>query len=348
MKCNIKIHILFDFVDGAWGGGNQFLKAIRDYLVKNEVYANDCNDADVILINSHHNLIKAAQIKFRNRNIIFIHRIDGPIYFYRDDGYLLDKLIFKSNKILVDGTIFQSNYTKNASLKRGLQLNYQFNKIIINAPNPKIFYKKPNSKNKKIKLIATSWSGNIKKGFDVYQWLDNHLDFNKYEMVFIGNSPIKFNNIIHKKSMDSRELASELRSSDVFIFASKIESCSNSLLEALHCGLPTIAFDGSSNSEIVKDGGELFNEPEKIPSLLEKIIANYAAYQKNIQLPSLEQVGESYFKFMENVFLKSQQGKYFPKKISCIDYLNIKKKIIWWRSKQRIIGLKCRLKLGSK
>jgi len=346
MKNNLKIHILFDFVSGAWGGGNQFLKAIQNYLVKKNVYTNDYNNADIILINSHHNLIKALKIKLQNKNIIFIHRIDGPIYFYRDDGYFLDELIFKLNTILADGTIFQSNYTKNASLKRGISLNHQFNEIIINAPNPKIFYtKKSNSTNKKIKLIATSWSGNIKKGFDVYQWLDNHLDFNKYEMTFVGNSPVKFKQVIHKKTMNSIDLANELRLSDIFIFASKVESCSNSLLEALHCGLPTIAFNSSSNPEIVKDGGELFDEPVQIPLLLEKIIANYSTYQNNIQLLTLEQVGEGYYRFMKDIFIKSQQSEYIPKKCSWLDYFKIKKMLVWWKNKQSLIRLKHKIGL---
>ena len=28
----MKIHILHEFIGGAWGGGNQFLKALREYL----------------------------------------------------------------------------------------------------------------------------------------------------------------------------------------------------------------------------------------------------------------------------------------------------------------------------
>ena len=31
----MKIHILHEFIGGAWGGGNQFLKALREYLKVN-------------------------------------------------------------------------------------------------------------------------------------------------------------------------------------------------------------------------------------------------------------------------------------------------------------------------
>lgn len=35
----MKIHILCEFVEGPWGGGNQFLKALRRYLRKKGVYS---------------------------------------------------------------------------------------------------------------------------------------------------------------------------------------------------------------------------------------------------------------------------------------------------------------------
>ena len=51
MSQKIKVHILFDFVDCAWGGGNQFLKAVKDYLINNNSYVDSYSEADVILIN---------------------------------------------------------------------------------------------------------------------------------------------------------------------------------------------------------------------------------------------------------------------------------------------------------
>ncbi len=50
----MRIHILFDFKSGAYGGGNQFLKALCQFFTDSNYYCNDPNNADVILINSHH------------------------------------------------------------------------------------------------------------------------------------------------------------------------------------------------------------------------------------------------------------------------------------------------------
>lgn len=61
-----------------------------------------------------------------------------------------------------DGTIFQSNWSKDKNLEMGIKET-----TISNAPNPEIFNlcdKIEFSADRKIKLIATSWSANWKKG----------------------------------------------------------------------------------------------------------------------------------------------------------------------------------------
>jgi len=295
---NLKVHILFDFVDSSWGGGNQFLKSIKLYLVRNNLYSNDIQKADIVLINSHHKIFEAVKAKIIRSELAFVHRIDGPIGYHRKDGKLLDRIIFKYNKTLASGTIFQSSFSKNESILNGISICGQMSSVITNAPDDKIFYKNYHKVSNKIRLISTSWSSNPMKGFDTYEWLDKNLDFNKYEMVFIGNSSIKFKNITHIPPLSSLELADFLRKSDIFIFASKVESCSNSLLEALHCGLPVVAFNGSSNPEVVKQGGLLFFYPEEIPSLLKDIELNYKTFQDRIRVYSLSQIGEKYYNFM--------------------------------------------------
>ena len=48
----MKIHILYLFKDGPWGGGNQFLKALRNEFIKMNFYEEIPEKADVILFNS--------------------------------------------------------------------------------------------------------------------------------------------------------------------------------------------------------------------------------------------------------------------------------------------------------
>ncbi len=317
----MKISIYFDIKSGAWGGGNQFLKAVKKYFISNGVYDENAETADVVIFNSHHFLINVLKLKLKNPQICLIHRVDGPMVHYRGGSPYLDKLLFWVNNKIADGTIFQSHYSKNASYKLG-RVEGNFDTIITNAPDSTIFNKNNRiefSSDRKVKLVATSWSDNWRKGFDTLQWIDENLNFEKYEMLFIGNSPIKFKNIMEIDPVSSKDLAIHLKNSDIFIFSSKIESCSNSLLEGGHCGLPMVAYNSTGNPEIVKLGGSMFTKNEDIPKLLANIVNNYQAYTKNIRLPVIDEVGKMYFDFCQEVCSSNNPTK----KINLVSYYYI-------------------------
>jgi len=73
--------------------------------------------------------------------------------------------------------------------------------------------------------------------------------------------------------------------------------------------------------------------------LLDKIVTEYSSYQNNIQMPPLDQVAAAYYKFIEDVIIKTQAGEYIPKIFSWFEYFKIKIRLIWWRNKKRIIVL---------
>ena len=52
----IKIYINYDIKNKPWGGGNQFLKALRKQIIKKGFYTDSLKDANSILFNSHHKL----------------------------------------------------------------------------------------------------------------------------------------------------------------------------------------------------------------------------------------------------------------------------------------------------
>ena len=338
----MRIHIIFGFKNGATGGGNQFLKAIREYFIKIDSYTENAQDADVILYNSHQFIPKLVTVKQQLPSKIFVHRIDGPIRLYNTMSDRRDFVITSVNKLIADGTIFQSNWSKDRSLEMGIEKN-RFEATILNAPNPHLFNynnKLPFRKDRKIKIIATSWSLNIKKGFEIYKWLDKNLDFKKYEMTFVGNSPVKFNNIIYKKPMNSEELATELKQNDIFITASEKDPCSNSLIEALSCGLPAIGLNDGGHAEIISNGGEVFDDKDDILMLLDKIIDNYDFYQKGINLPNIDAVGKDYYEFLEKIYTKQKNKSYESKKFNILDSISIKTTLLFWRFSEIFNGLK--------
>ncbi len=329
----VEIHIAFELVNRPTGGGNQFLKALKRYLQSNNFYQEDLSKANVVLFNSHQHISEIAKMKLKYPRKIFIQRIDGPMRLYNKLSDKRDLIAYLANKYLADATIFQSEWSREQNYNLGLHENIS-ETTISNTSDPSIFNRNGKvefSTQRKIRLIATSWSRNFNRGFKIYKWLDEHLDYNKYQMVFIGNSPVAFNNIQHIHPLQSEELTKHLKECDIFITAAQKDPCSNALIEALHCGLPAVCLRDGGHPQIIGKGGETFTRGEEIPALLEKIIQNYHEYQANIAVPSIEEVGRQYYDFMTEVYNKVQSGRQKNKSFGLMDYIAVHTQLAYLR-----------------
>jgi len=291
------LSIFHEFEPPPTGGGHQFLRAfmrqaqLQGFQIENN-YLSRATRA--CLLNSFNFDERRLQLLKRKR-VLYVHRVDGPIDVYRgrDDG--VDRSIHVVNSNYADRTIFQSSY----SLQKHLELGMEFRNptVIMNAADPDIFHPRDRvafSCNRKVRLVTASWSSNLNKGASVYQWLDAHLDWDRYEMTFIGQSQIRFKNIHMLPAVDSYKLAKLLREHDIYITASKHDPCSNSLIEALTCGLPAIYLQSGGHPEIVNQAGAGFDAAEQIPKLLDQMIVSYEEYQSLISLPTIEEVSRKY------------------------------------------------------
>ncbi len=294
----MKIFINFEPKNGPWGGGNQFIKALKNQFLKEGIYTDKPAEADVILFNSHHNLDEVVDLKTKYPNKLFLHRIDGPIQIVREVNDGVDAQIFEANNRIADITIFQSYW----SFKQTIMLGFipKNPNIISNASNPDIFNISERINydgSSKFKIISTSWSSNPKKGGSVYKWLDDNLDFTQYEYTFLGNTDQNFTNIKKLDPLDSSGVASLLKESDIFITASKDDPCSNSLIEALSCGLPAIYAESGGHPEIVKAAGLGFYDQKEIIENLLNIKKNYTMFQSLISVPSIDEISKEYVNF---------------------------------------------------
>ncbi len=320
----VKIHILKVLFDRPFGGGNQFLKALKKSFKSKNVYEEDPEKANVILFNSHQNIKSLLRLKLKNQNIIVIHRIDGPLYSIRDRNLEIDFKIYELNNLIADGTVTQSQWSQRKNFLHGLKKR-NFQEVIMNAADGDIFFpnlEKRNERKNKTKLVAVSWSSNYNKGFDLYKFLDKNLDFNQYSMKFIGNSPLSFKNIRIIKPVKSYDLANILRESDIYITGSKNDPCSNSLIEALSCGLPCVGLNDGGHPEIIKNGGALFNTFDDCIKKIQLVRDNYSKYRNEIQIPKMESISELYIKFIQKILNLRDSGKYRVKRIKKIDYNN--------------------------
>lgn len=315
----MNIHVIFPFQDGPYGGGNQFLKALRKKFRDAKCYAETPERADIFLFNSFQDIRPALRMKQKFPNTPFVHRVDGPISLYRNSrSASIDRLIFSLNDTIADATVFQSHFSMIENRKLGMARG-QLETMIFNAPDPAIFFPENKSaeiENRKIKLVSTSWSSNTMKGFDIYEYLDKHLNFSEYEYIFIGNTPVSFENIAMIPPQPSDKIAEILRSSDIYITASRKDPCSNSLIEALSCGLPAIALNDGGHPELIRSGGELFDTPEEIIKKIEKVRQDYRSYRANLPAFSIDEKAKEYMDFFQVILDQKKTGTLIPKKIT--------------------------------
>ncbi len=281
------ISILREFYPPPYGGGNQFmlyiLKNLRSkgYRVKLNSFDKNVNIfiADYCWFND---LIIKKFLKHKNKfNSKLIHRIDGLLSSYREDGDPLDKKAQYINRY-ADISVIQSLYT----LEQFKDNNYEFkNEVIIyNSVDKKIFY--PSKRKNRIiqKIISASWSNNVQKGMNDYLWLDQNLAFGKYKYEFVGRLNFEPKNILLTPPLQPKYLAQKFREADLFIFCAMNESCSNVLLEAIECGIPVICKNSGANPEIIGNNGLLYNNVIEIPNLIEEISSRNNLFRKKKKL----------------------------------------------------------------
>ena len=334
-----KVYIEYQFREGPYGGANQFLKCLRDYLIREGHYSETPEEADYILINHTNIRPELMELKRKHPEKIIIHRMDGPVAKHRKHSKVLDLQSFFLDKILCDGTVFQSRWTMESCKEEGYRETGKAT-VIHNAPDPAIFSRgkkveriKPEGK---CRLISTSWSDNWNKGFDVLQFLDEHLDFNRYEFTFIGNSPVKFKNIVQMPPLNSQELAKELVKYDIFVAASKSESCSNSLLEAINCGLVVAARESGCYREVIGEGGVLAKDASELLARLDHLRDHIEEYQARLLFYDIEEIGREYYNFMEMVGEAVRNGRQKGKRPSGWDLVRWKAFVLYIRVRNKL------------
>jgi glycosyltransferase involved in cell wall biosynthesis len=305
-------HIAFPIVDAPTGGGNQFLRALRDEFVRRGQHADDGRTADFVLFNSYQNVPAAVALRRANPRAIFVHRVDGPMRLYNRPDDPRDGLAMRANALVADATVFQTEWCRRANRELGwVQAGPEA--VIGNAADPAVFAPRgarlPESR---LRVIASSWSSNPNKGFDAYAWLDANLDPSRFEMTFVGNAPTKFTRLRATGALDSAALAGELRAHDIFITASRKDPCSNSVIEALTAGLPVVARADGGHPELVGAGGLLFSDHAEIPQLLARVAADYDSFRAAIRVPSIAAIADAYTGFARELADARAAGRLVP------------------------------------
>lgn len=328
----MKIYIHYKIIDKPWGGSNSFLKAFRDYLLKNKtdkvtlsaklqdkydllfIISNTCglgkktNYKKIRKLSEKENKSGLGKL-FQQHKCKIIHRVDGLRSIYTDDNsfYEGDMEQFRLS-LLANWIIFQSKNSLGCFKKIGYSgRNYS---IIYNGANQNIFNCNNRSwwNNKTtLKVFSNSWSSNRKKGFDIISRVSK---LKGVESIFVGNwcKEVDPANVKIIPPLKQEGLSSYYKDSDVFLFPSINEACPNVLLEALSCGLPVIYHNSGGTPELASKYGIALPEDISADSLrktLEELKNNYHQLVNNINRDmkkfSIDYAAEQYLRVFEEV-----------------------------------------------
>jgi glycosyltransferase involved in cell wall biosynthesis len=293
--------LFHEFVPAPSGGGHQFLRALVRELQSRglAVEENRISGATRACLFNSFNFDFRRLRRFSGRGARMVHRVDGPIGVYRgfDDG--TDQRILRVNRALADATVFQSRYSLERHLQLGLDLAAPV--IVPNAVDPAIFHP-PSAREplagRRLRIVATSWSDNPRKGAETFAWLDAHLDGDRYELTFVGRSALGLERSRLVSPLPSEPLAELLRGHDVYLAASRDDPCSNALLEALACGLPAVFLRSGGHPELVGEGGIGFDAPEELPDVLGRLERELDERRAAIRLVPLADVADRYLEVL--------------------------------------------------
>ena len=292
----MKLAIGSKIITGPWGGGNNFIINLNQYLKKKgcEVFFDLKNkNIDIILLTDPREKSQTASfnhfdvynyIKQVNPDVLVVHRINECDE--RKNTADVNKQILYANSFS-DFSVFISTwlYDLFSNLKR-----FDESKIICNGANKSIFFSKfkKHFKNEKFKIVTHHWSNHVNKGFEIYKLIDQKLssdkDFNdKIEFTFIGNLPKNYNftntNLI--KPLRNIELANEIRKNHAYITGSVNEPGGNHQNEAINCGLPILYLNSGCMKEYC-DGYGIEYSKENLFEKINEMVRNHEKFESKI------------------------------------------------------------------
>ena len=292
----MKISINYKPRKGSWGGGNQFVKTLEkaaNYEGYEIVYDLKQKDIDIILLidpRSYNQEINFGSfdifnyLLFVNKNAIVVHRINEC-----DERKNTKHINFflRIANYFADHTVFISSWLKSLDIYN----KSNSSSVILNGGDDLIFNDYQNlewNKEEKLRLVTHHWSGNIMKGFDIYQIIDDMLSTKKWseriEFTYIGNIPENFNfkNAKHVLPKNGQALSKELSRHHVYVTASRNEPAGMHHIEGILCGLPIIYKNSGALPEYCQEFGTSFDDNNFVKAL-EGMIDQYSYFKLKIK-----------------------------------------------------------------
>lgn len=284
-------------------------------LSKNNEIKKHRNSIPLILSNGHCGWALRSE---SNKNAVSIHH--GTSFGFREALKVLGEKRY--------GLVLNQYLEKKSALgkyivavsqntKQELEIGYKVkvNQVIENGVDTEFF--KPLSKKSHLRQVfglpeskflgLFVGSNEIRKGIDIVSSVATMLP-NDSAIVVLSNKNLNSRNIINLRNVDYLDLPKLYSAVDFFLFPSRYEGCSYSILEAMACGLPFVASnvghlsrikrENSRLSEFIVDGHKPDNYAKRIKLLKgNKFIAQEIGFEARAEVlkrNGLEQFANSY------------------------------------------------------
>jgi len=272
----LKIYVNRKPVEGPWGGGNLFVKAMYKYLTElgYEFIDNPYEDyPDIIFLQSPYpdrtlnfSINDAINIKNKSRETKIYIRVNDCDARKGTDS--VDNIWIESSKH-VDKTFFVSNWMKNYFIDK--EWHCKNNYVIYNGVNLDFFKPREKINNGKINIVTHHWSNNRMKGFDIYEELDKLVGVDdRFTFTYIGRELGTFKNTRVIKPIFGEELGRELSRYDVYVSDSKYDPGPNHILESLACNIPTYVCKNGGGSVEFAGSNHVFKNFNHLVSMISK------------------------------------------------------------------------------
>lgn len=296
----MKVAIGYHIVEGPWGGGNQFARALEAALkAEGHRIVHDLADADIDLIllvdprarlqnfpfGAGHIL---RYLTFRNPKAVVVHRINEC-----DERKNTRTMNFRLRlaNYCADHTVFIGTWLRNLAVWRCDESHGT--SIILNGADESIFHARGYrlwDGVSPLKLVTHHWGGNWMKGFDIYDRLDRMLDMPMWKeriaFTYVGNLPkgYRFRNARYLPPLVGHTLADELRSHHVYVTGSVNEPGGFHQNEGGLCGLPLLYRNSGALPEYCYGFGVMFDGPRDFESALERMTLGYGNFAAKMPL----------------------------------------------------------------
>ncbi len=321
----MKVAIGYEVVEGPWGGGNAFVKAMTSWLqAQGHQVVSDLhdNDIDIIMIidpRSHlpgytYSAFEVMRYQTKiNPEVVVIHRINEC-----DERKNTKWMNFwlRAGNYVSDHTLFIADWLRD--LKVWFPDDGRPSDTVFNGGDTTLFYPRSNSTKElgaPFRFVTHHWGGNWMKGFDVYQKIDQMLDQPEWrkriDFTYIGNLPdgFEFKNVNVRAPLSGSSLGEALSQYDGYITASICEPGGMHHVEAGLSGLPLLYRNSGALPEYCLGFGQIFEGVEDFEEALTSYLKNWEKHKASMDTYpwTLERMCQGYVEVIEGLYKKRQE-----------------------------------------